>query len=75
MTQLLKKAFEKVSEEFSDSEQDEFAQWLLQAIEADDQLWDAALSDPNSSRMKKLVDQALADIREGRTEPLDPNKL
>ena len=75
MTALLKKAFEKMSDEFSDSEQDEFAQWLLTAIEADEKRWDAAFSDPNDSRMKKLVDQALADIREGRTEPLDPNKL
>jgi hypothetical protein len=75
MTELLKKAFQKVSSEFSDGEQDEFAQWLLKAIEADEQRWDASLSDPNDSRMKKLVDQALADIREGRTEPLDPNKL
>ena len=47
----------------------------LKAIEDDEQRWDAALNDPNSSRMKKLVDQALEDIREGRTESLDPDKL
>ena len=40
-------------------------------IDDDEQRWDAALNDPNSSRMRKLVDQALEDIREGRTEPLD----
>jgi hypothetical protein len=75
MTELLKKAFERVGEEFSDGEQDPFARSLLEAIEIDEQKWEKSLSDPNSAKMKKLVDQALADIREGRTEPLDPNKL
>jgi len=74
-TELLVKAFEKIVEVFPDYEQDEFARWLLDAIEADDRRWDAALSDPANPKLKALVEQALDDIREGRTEPLDPNKL
>ena len=73
MTELLKKAFDKISDGFSEREQDEFAQWLLNAIEADEKRWDEAFSNPSDSRMKKLVDQALADIREGRTENLSKN--
>jgi hypothetical protein len=77
MTELLKKAVEKFSEKFAEHEQDEFARWLLDAIEADDdRRWDAALADPaNGGKLSKLVNEALEDIREGRTEPLDPNKL
>ena len=73
MTELLKKAFEKAGE-LPEYEQDEFGKRLLKAIEDDEQRWDAALGDPNSLRMKKLVDQVLEDIREGRTEPLDPEQ-
>ena len=80
MTELFRKAFERASEEFPDYEQDEFARWLLDAIESDERRWDAAFwegpaSASASPRLKKLVDQALADIREGRTEPLDLTKL
>ena len=65
----------KAGDVFSDLEQDQFAQRLLDAIEADERQWDATLNDPTDTRLKKLVDQALADIREGRTEPLDLKKL
>jgi hypothetical protein len=76
MTPLFKKAVEKASEELADHEQDVFAQWLLSAIESEERRWDAALNDPSGRNpLTMLVDEALADIREGRTEPLDPNKL
>ena len=76
MTPLFKRAVEKASEELPDYEQDIFAQWLLDAIESEERRWDAALDDPGSNNpLTKLVNEALADIREGRTEPLDPNKL
>ncbi len=75
MTELLRRAMERVAAEFPEYEQDEFAKWLLNAIESDEHRWDAALNDPTSPRLKRLVDQALSDIREGRTEPLDLNKL
>jgi hypothetical protein len=76
MTPLFKKAIEKASEELADYEQDIFARWLLDAIESEERRWDAALNDPSGKNpLSILVNEALADIREGRTEPLDPNKL
>ena len=76
MTELFKKAVERASEEFADHEQDEFARWLLHCLESDDdRRWDAALRDPTNHKLSELVNQALADIREGRTEPLDLKKL
>ena len=74
-TELLIKAFERIVEVFPDHEQNEFARRLLDAIEADDRRWDAALNDPANPKLKALVEQALDDIREGRTVPLDPDKL
>jgi hypothetical protein len=74
VTELFKKAFEKASEALPEYEQDLFAQWLLDAIESDARLWDVAL-ESNPTRLKALVDQALADIDEGRIEPLDLDKL
>jgi hypothetical protein len=76
MTPLFRKAGEKASKELADHEQDIFARWLLNAIESDERRWDAVLNDPSGRNpLTMLVDEALADIREGRTEPLDPNKL
>jgi len=76
MTPLFKKAVEKASKELADHEQDLFAQWLLDAIESDERRWDAALNDRSGDNpLTVLVNEALADIREGRTAPLDPNKL
>jgi hypothetical protein len=81
MTGLLWQAFLRASEEFPDYEQDEFARWLLDEIELDNARWGAALNVSDSSnpegylKLKKLADRALADIREGRAEPLDPKKL
>ena len=74
MTPLFKKAFEKAGRELPDYEQDVFAQWLLEAIESDERRWDAAL-ESNPTKLKALVDEALADIHAGRSEILDPNKL
>ena len=75
MTPLFKKAVEKASEELGDYEQDIFAQWLIGAIESEERRWDAALNDPSGNNpLSILVNEALADIREGRTAPLDPNK-
>jgi hypothetical protein len=76
MTPLFKKAFERASEELHDYEQDILAQWLLDVIESEERRWDTALNNPSDNNpLNKLVNEALADIREGRTEPLDPNKL
>jgi hypothetical protein len=75
MTALLKKAFEKASEELPDYEQDILAQRLIDAIDSEEAKWDAALNDTSTDRLATLVNEALAEIREGRAEPLDPDKL
>jgi len=74
MTELLRKAFERVSAELPDDEQDEIARRLIAAIEDDERRWDAVFALlPDQAR--RLADQALDDFRAGRTEPLDPDKL
>jgi hypothetical protein len=74
MTELLRRAMERVAAEVPDYEQDELARWLLDTIESDERRWDAAFA--QSGRvLDRLEKQALEDIEAGRTEPLDPDKL
>ena len=74
MTDLLAKAFKKISEELPEHEQDKFAQWVLQLIESDERDWDAQFA-ASADQLEKLADKALADYDEGRTEILDRAKL
>ena len=74
MTELLAKAFKKVSEELPEYEQDAFAEWLLQLIENDEREWDALFA-ASADKVEKLADRALAEFSEGRTEILDLAKL
>jgi hypothetical protein len=74
MTELLKKAFERVSAELPDYEQDEVARCLIAAIDDDERRWDAVFA-LFPDRARRLADEALDDYRAGRTKPLDPDKL
>ncbi len=74
MTELLRQAFEKAAQRLPEHEQDEFARWLLDAIESDERGWDAAFAG-TPDKLKRLTTRALEDFRAGRTEPLDPEKL
>jgi hypothetical protein len=74
MSDLLAKAFKKISEELPEHEQDAFARWVLQLIESDDRDWDAQFA-ASADKLEKLADKALADYAEGRTEILDRAKL
>jgi hypothetical protein len=74
MTKLLKKAFEKVSEELPDHEQDEIARTLLKVIEQDERHWEAVLSQ-SLPKLERLAKKALADYELGLSEPLDIEKL
>jgi hypothetical protein len=74
MTELLKKAFDKVAEEMSDYEQDEFGRWLLDAIEKDEERWDATFAQ-STNKLERLASAALEVFRTGRSETLDPEKL
>lgn len=73
MTQILKQAFEKITETLAENEQDEFGRYLL-AVIADNARWDASFA-KSSDKLRALADQALEHHRAGRTEILDPEKL
>lgn len=72
MTELLTKAFEKASH-LPPEEQDGLAHWLMEELE-DDACWAESFA-KSPDALSKLADQALEDLRQGRTEPLDPETL
>ena len=74
MSDVLKLAFEKASELMSESEQEVFARWLLDALEQDERRWDKAFSD-SAKKLEEIADEVLEDFRSGRTKPLDFEKL
>jgi hypothetical protein len=74
MTELLEKAFKKISEEMPEFEQDAFAQWLLKLIEDDERLWDAQFA-ASADKLEILANRALNEYAAGRIDTLDPAKL
>jgi hypothetical protein len=74
MTELLKKAFEKVSKELPDHEQDEIGRSLLNVIEQDERDWETAIAQ-SLPKLERLAKKALADYETGLSEPLDIKKL
>ena len=74
MSDILKAAFKKASEVMSEAEQEAFARWLLDALDQDDKRWDKAFKD-SAKRLEAIADEVLEDYRQGRTEPLDIEKL
>jgi hypothetical protein len=74
VTEILKRAFDKISEELPDYARDEIGRHLLNLIEQDDAKWQAVLA-KSPDKLRKLADQALEAYRDGRTSPLDIEKL
>ena len=74
MTELLEKAFKKISEELPEFEQDAFARWLLKLIEDDERLWDTQFS-ASPEKLEALANRAVTEYAEGRTEVLDLSKF
>jgi hypothetical protein len=72
MTELLKKAFEKASK-LPPKEQDAFAALVLAELEAEGR-WDEAFG-ASQDALAALSREAISELRAGRTEPLDPDKL
>ena len=72
MTELLKKAFEKVSK-LPESEQNAFARWLLDEL-ASEQRWDEAFAN-SEDLLSQLADEALVEHRKGKTKLLGPDTL
>jgi hypothetical protein len=76
MTELLRKAVEKMCETFPDYEQDAFATWMLDALDSEEPKWEALLSSPaGSAKLEKLVSKARKQIKAGLVKPLDPEDL
>jgi hypothetical protein len=69
MTKSLEHAF-AIASQLPESEQDDLAAAILAEIEAEDR-FDAALAGSSES-LDELADEALAEHRGGKTQPLDP---
>jgi hypothetical protein len=72
MTKLLEQAFAEVAK-LPDPEQDTFAAWILEEL-ASEQRWARAF-DASQDLLAELADEAVAEHRTGRTQPLDINQL
>jgi hypothetical protein len=72
MTKALQDAF-KIASRLPDDEQDALAAAILEEVSLE-QRWDESLAGSRDA-LDRLADEALADHRAGRSEPLDPDKL
>lgn len=72
VTKLLEKAIEEVSK-LPREEQDEFTALILRELESEAK-WDGLLR-KSSDQLGDLAQEALAEHREGKTEPLNPDEL
>jgi len=72
MTKLLEKTIQEVSK-LPKIEQNRVAKWLLAELEAD-RKWDQAFAE-SEDVLDRLAEEALEEQRQGRTFPLDIDKL
>jgi hypothetical protein len=72
MTKLLKKAFEEASK-LPEIEQNSLAKWVLEELEADKK-WDKVFAE-SEEILNQLANEALEAHQQGKTKPLDIDKL
>jgi hypothetical protein len=72
MTKLLEKAFEEASK-LPEIEQNSLAKWVLEELEADKK-WDKAFAE-SEDILDQLANEALEAHKQGKTKPLDVDKL
>jgi hypothetical protein len=72
MTRLLEKAFEKASE-LPEGEQDDFASFILEELEAE-RRWDEVFQS-SQDELARLAQEALDEHRSGTSEKLDADRL
>jgi hypothetical protein len=72
MTKLLEKAFYEAAK-LSDIEQNMFAQWVLGELESE-RKWEKAFSE-SEDVLSALADEALSEHEQGKTKPLNLDKL
>ncbi|MEA3359079.1 MAG: hypothetical protein U9R17_06700 [Thermodesulfobacteriota bacterium] len=72
MTQLLEKAFKKASK-LPVMEQNVIAKWLIDELESETK-WERLFAE-SEDILEKLADEALAEHAQGKTKPLDIDKI
>lgn len=72
MGKLLEKVVAEANK-LSEQEQEAFAAWALAELESEKR-WDDLFA-RSQELLSRMAAEAKRDFREGRTEPLDPNKL
>jgi len=72
MTQLLEKAFEEASR-LSELEQNALARWLIAEV-ISEKKWEKAFAE-SEDVLDKLANEALAEHAQGKTKPLDIDRL
>ena len=72
MTQLLEKAFKRVSK-LPEIEQNVMAKWLIDELKSEKK-WEKVFAE-SEDILEKLADEALAELAQGKTKPLDIDKL
>ena len=74
MTEVLRKAFEKLERELPEHEQDALGELLLSMEETDERAWLAQFK-ASADQLEKLADRVLAEYEAGETELLDRKRL
>ena len=72
MTQLLEKAFQEASK-LSELEQNSLAQWLIDEI-LSEKKWEKAFAE-SEDILDQLADEAIMEHAQGKTKPLDVDRL
>lgn len=72
MGKLLEKAIEEASR-LPENEQEEVGAWLLEELQSE-RTWNELFRRPGLM-IETMADEALRDDDEGRTEPLDPDRM
>ncbi len=72
MTKLLEEAFKKASE-LPETEQDSLAKWLLEELESERE-WDRLFAQ-SQDVLDRLAQEALEAHRQGKTKPMDFDRL
>lgn len=72
MTGKLQQAFAKAAK-LPEEEQEALGEWILQEL-ASEERWQEAFARTQDA-LARMADEALAEHRQGRTQPLDPERL
>jgi hypothetical protein len=72
MAKLLEEAFAAAAK-LPEADQEALGAWILEELAAEQQ-WQEAFA-RSADLLAQLADEAIADYRAGKTEPLDPDTL